>query len=161
MAALFPDIDVNKVGKDNDPVTQFEQLVITKMRFRRCLELTFLGFVWERNRTRIGSYVSVWAPRLAAAGLDLSILDVTKELLDDCLSQEYIDSNIRHVGALIDGKDIMVDTSRQDSLVASMTYSDKVKHSAQRGLTWTSPDGLTTEHSKITKIFVLHSFKIL
>ena len=53
MNALFPNVDVNNVGKGNDQLTPFEQLSITKMRFRRRLELTFLGFVWHDSNWRL------------------------------------------------------------------------------------------------------------
>ena len=67
--------------------------------------------------------------------------------LDASIPQEFIDSDLSKVGALKDGKDITVDTSRTNSAVSRVMYSSKMHDSACRQITWMAPCGLTYEHT--------------
>ena len=91
----------------------------------------------------------MWAPRWGTAGLDLSDLDIGHEFIDKSVPQAYVDMKMEHVGWLIDGTDIMTDNNRQDGGIKRIQYSDKVGHAAVRGLTWTLPYGLNSEHTSL------------
>jgi len=58
-----------------------------------------------------------------------------------------LSSETSSVGGLKDGKDITIDTVRNNSAVSRMSYSDKMHSSATRQICWIGPSGLVFEHT--------------
>ena len=51
------------------------------------------------------------------------------------------------VGLVPDGKDFMIHTPRSNTLITRACWSDKVHHSAFRVISWSTPAGLSVEHT--------------
>ena len=48
-----------------------------------------------------------------------------------------------------DGKDFMIETPRANALLTRASFSDKVHHSAVRCISWSTPRGLSYEHTDL------------
>ena len=100
-SALWPHIGIT-YGSGDNPMSEFEKTLITRMRMSKAIKQDMLGFIFNRSKQSIGRYINNWAPKWGAAGLDLSILDVSDLLIETSMTQAYIDKKI-------DGYPILVD----------------------------------------------------
>ena len=155
-------------------ITDFEQALLTKMRFHigyanpnhpyslqpRILTHTSpppppppsythhtLALICGRDRSTITPYIQTWAPKWGEAGEDISILDITGDFLDATCPQSYKDQGLLNVGAVPDGKDFAIEVPRTHTLLSRSSYSDKIHHSAARCISWSAPSGLSFEHT--------------
>jgi hypothetical protein len=153
MKELDINLDQNRfVGKSDKylahiPMTPFECLLITKMRFHRGLSVELLGLIWHRHRNQIGGYIDRCAPLWGKAGEYLSILPVNAYFLRAETPTRYMEADIGDVGAQVDGKDFPCDTPR--NRFKRLYYSDKISHSAFRVISYTSKIGLSFEHTNL------------
>ena len=115
---------------------------MAKLRMRRGVSLLFLSLIFCRNRTSIRIYVTYGAARWGEAGENLSILELTKEYLDHERPQIFTDANHITVDA-----DFMTADPKQNSAIKKGMWSDKVAHAGVRICTWSTPSGLTFEHT--------------
>ena len=83
------------------------------------------------------------------SGKDLSILDITPEYLEEVCPQQYKDEDLEKCCAVPDGKDFMIFTTRQNTLFTRASFFDKVNHSAVRYISWSTPSGLSFEHTDL------------
>jgi len=142
---FFPP-DHNSRGFLNS-MTPFEKCLITKMRLHRAFTETTLALIWGRDRSRVNRYVDEWKVHWKEVGKDLSILEVDGEFLDATLPREYRAAGFLKICAVPDGKDFAIETPRSNSFLARACFSDKIKHSAFRCITWSTPSGLTIDHT--------------
>ena len=147
-SALWPHIGIT-FGSGDDPITEFEKALITRMRMAKAMKLDMIGLIFNRSKQRIGCYINSWAPKWGAAGMDLSILDVSDYLIANSMPQAYIDKKIDGYPILVDGTDIMKSACRKNAAIKRMEFSDKVKHEAVRGITYTLAMGLIIEHTPL------------
>ena len=148
--AIWDDVNQNVTGKGH--ITKFEKILITKMRMRRSYDTESLAYIFDRVPSRITEYIQEWAPLWGQAGRDLSLLHITEEFLTFHYPQSYKDAGFvdsKKIGAVPDGKDIMMETHRLDSLFTRGMRSEKVHHSAARGVSWSLPAGLNVEHTAL------------
>ena len=78
------------VTATQDPLTVFEELIMTKMRMRKAFELKFLSFIWGKSRTLLGRIMKYRSVDWGEAGLDLSELDITNDYLQLDRPKEYL-----------------------------------------------------------------------
>jgi hypothetical protein len=66
------------------------------------------------------------------------------------MPQSYIDAGLTNVCAVPDGKDFLTWTPRTNTVLSRAASSNKMgNHSAARVVTWTTPAGLTFEHTDV------------
>lgn len=153
MECFWPEyFDENKLPhcfklKENGNISEFEQALITKMRFHRKVTVEHLAGIYGVHYTSISRYITKWAPRWGDIGLDLSILHLTPEYLKKSCPKEFRDSGMQNVAALVDGKVFKTEDCRKNSAIKRAMYSDKVHHPGVLQHTWTTPSGLTFDHS--------------
>lgn len=146
MGSINDSININSY---NIPMSSFEKVLMTLMRFTRGIQIEFLSYIWLKSTTTIGEYIRVWSPKIGEAGEDLSILDIDESFLTDETPLGYIEQNLKNVAVQVDGKDFMADVPRYNSFFKRAMYSDKVNHSAFRVITWTTKMGLSVEHTSL------------
>ena len=144
---LFPEMALIHGVQATDNITEWEKCCMVKLRMRRGTTLQMIGAIWSRGRHSVGVYVSEWAPRWETVGSYLSELDLTHEYLDAERPQIFIDADQVKVSVLVDGKDFMLDDPKKNSAMKKAVWSDKVQHAAGRIITWSTPSGLTVEHT--------------
>ncbi len=73
-------------------------------------------------------------------------LPLTKEFLDATYPTSYLELDFTNpVATVVDGTDVLMETVRTDRYVNIAQASNKVKGSACRGITWSTPMGLVHE----------------
>ena len=73
-------------------------------------------------------------------------LTLSKEFLDNNYPQTYIDLEFSQpVASVVDGTDVLMQTSRVQRAVNVQQSSNKVNASAARGITWSTPNGMVHE----------------
>ncbi len=151
--ALWPDVKPPIFDPHDDisnqPVTEFERALITKMRIRRATTEQVIAIAWDRTVSSISKYIKAWAPKWGEAGRHLSILDISKEFLTETMPMSYVEAGLTNVGAVPDGKDFMIDVWRKNALLTRACFSDKVHHAAVRCISWSTPAGLMFEHTDL------------
>jgi hypothetical protein len=101
----------------------------------------------EFSPEHIGRLVNFRAREWGEGGMDLNILDITKEYIDIEMPQEYIDTGFNDVGTPVDGKNNNTDTYRLESALSRAQCSSKKHSSACRTMGYLTPAGLTVEHT--------------
>lgn len=86
---------------------------------------------------------------IGEAGKDLSILHITPEFLEATCPQQYKDEGLEKCCGVPDGKDFKIYTTRKNTLFTRASYSDKVHASAVRCISWSTPMGLSYEHTDL------------
>lgn len=146
---LFPEIILSYGNQQSDLITEWEKCAMVKLRMRRSTTLQMIGSIWSRNRNSVAAYMSEWAPRWEVVGSYLSELDLTQEYLDSERPKIFTDADQVDVAILVDGKDFMIDDPKKNSALKRAVWSDKVHHAAGRLITWSTPSGLTVEHTPL------------
>ena len=80
-------------------------------------------------------------------GVDRLSVDGYNNYIDFAIPQEYIEAGMADTGVLKDGKDFVTDTIRVNPALTRALFSDKVKSSGARVITWALPTGLVIEHT--------------
>lgn len=142
---LWPDVSTT-VDVKSGKITEYEKSIITKMFFRKGLEMELLGNIWGRRN--IGRYIKSWSPLWGEAGADLSILDVNETILTALTPEDYVNGCTDKVCGLVDGKDFKTETIRIHSGITRASHSNKVNCSALRVLSWILNNGLNVERSE-------------
>ena len=155
---LFPDVNTTEriyIKVENgqlmcvDKLSEFEHCLVAKMFFQCLPKRTSLGAVWNLSNSQIKRILSKWAPRWGMAGEYLSILPMPPEYFEKETPDEYFEEGLEKVCHLMDGKDFLVYVRRKNDPVRRRTLSPKVHACAGRCMTWTTPTGLTFEHTKL------------
>ena len=69
---------------------------------------------------------------------------------EDAMPREFLEEDgMDKIAALKDGKDFGTDTSRTNSAITRQMWSDKIKNSGGRCITWITPSGLVFEYTGI------------
>ena len=73
-------------------------------------------------------------------------------MLHDCFRKElpdfYLEKKLGNVTHLLNGKDIIIETIRNNDNLRCRTRSEKVSNSVCRALNFSTPTGLTFEHTR-------------
>jgi len=170
-------VDVDPIGgTGDDPVTDFEKILLCLMRMRRRYEYQTLAYIVGRSEGQISRYMDEWLPKLGrVVGRFCCRLDMDKQhdyisaehaeelgvphssteqaptnrfFFDDATPREFRDEEgMDMIAAMKDGKDFMTDTTRTNTALTRQMWSDKIKNSGGRCITWTTTSGLVFEYS--------------
>ena len=123
-------------------LTDFEAIVVTRMYLHLGYTHEIMALIWNVPRRTLGDIFAKWAPQWAKHAKRFCRLPVSRNYV--VLSQPawFKDRYNMPISVMVDGKDITIDTPRQQSLYARWCYSNKEKFQAVRGITWSGPHGL-------------------
>lgn len=147
--ALFHVLPPKKYVPKAESVSRFEQYLMSYMRIHTRMSIFQIALIWGRDRHHTGRLINNAVKTIGNAGKDLSILDITPEFLEATCPQQYKDEGLERCCAVPDGKDFMIYTTRKNTLFTRASYSDKVHHSAVRCISWSTPMGLSFEHTNL------------
>ena len=81
---VFPDRTVKPLSRRrNENSRNYENCLITLMRFHLKPTLDYLVLVWKLSKPVISKAIEEWAPKLGQKGLELSILDIKSEFFEN------------------------------------------------------------------------------
>ena len=146
---LFGVLPPTKYVAKDDQITPFEEYLLAYLRIHTGMTVTTISFVIGRHQSHCSRLINSAAKSIGQAGKALSILDIDPEYLELTCPQQYKDEGLEKCCAVPDGKDFMIHTTRKNTLFTRASYSDKVHHSAVRCISWSSPEGLSFEHTNL------------
>jgi len=135
-------------GEADDPLTDFEKLLVAKMRMHKRLQTYALGRIWGKDRVWIGKICNQAARMWGEAGEDLSKLDISPGYLRYECPEDYKNPLLGLIGVLPDGKSFMTDVARTSFLIRAQ-YDNKTHHAAALQMNYSTPAGLSVEHSPL------------
>lgn len=106
--------------------------------------------VWQtakRSNIRISRYISKFAPKWGRCGEILSKFKLSAEYLNWSLPERYKTAVLTKICGVPDGKDFEIETPRTNTVLTRAAYSNKIHGSATRCITWSTPSGLTYDHT--------------
>ena len=145
---VLPPDDPQTIMKDT-PILPFEKYLMGFMRIHTGMTVESIAAIWGRDGTTTGRIITDAVKVIGDAGKDLSILDITAEYLEKTIPQQYVDEGMERCCAVPDGKDFKIYTTRKNTLYTRASYSDKVHASAVRCISWSTPHGLSFEHTDL------------
>ena len=129
-------------------LSRFEQILLTLTFFTNAFDYEYIATIFGVTRKVVGLCIKGWAPHFREVGYHLARLSLTKDFLDQTYPTAYHDLDFTNpVATVVDGTDVPMDTVRSDRYVSISQSSNKIKNSAARGITWSSPMGLVHEFS--------------
>ena len=138
-----------KIPSRTDPISLFEQYLMGYMRIHCRIPVMMIAFMWGRSDGHVGRLINNIVKYIGDAGKDLSILDITPDFLAETCPQQYKDEGLSFCCAVPDGKDFIIYTTRKNTMYTRACYSDKVHASAVRCISWSTPMGLSFEHTDL------------
>ena len=147
--ALFGVLPPTKLPKRDEHVSKFETYLMGYMRIHLGMTVTQISYIWDRDGRHTGRRIKDAVKDIGGAGKDLSILDITPKFLEETCPQQYKDEGLEKCCGVPDGKDFMIYTSRKNTLFTRASYSDKMHASAVRCISWSTPMGLSYEHTDL------------
>ena len=147
--ALYGVLPPTEYVLKKEPITKFEQYLMAYMQIHARLTVTMISFIFGRHKTHCGRLITTAAKIIGQAGKALSILEISPGYLELTCPQKYKDEGLEKCCAVPDGKDFMIHTTRSKTLFTRASYSDKVHHSAVRCISWSTPEGLSFEHTNL------------
>jgi hypothetical protein len=88
-------------------------------------------------------------PKYGVCGVLWSTFDIGEDYIEATYPEAFTAAGLHDIGAIPDGKDVMVDTPRQNSAITRAIWSDKVHHSGVRWINWLTPTSLSFEHTDL------------
>ena len=127
-------------------LTEFETCLVALIFFQNAWDFDHIGSIFGIDYRLVSKCVKAWAPHFCEVGYHMARLPLSKKFLDGSYPQTYVDLNFSSpVGSVVDGTDVFVESVRVQRAVLVMQASDKVKRSAVRGCTWSTPHGMVHE----------------
>ena len=139
-------IDRAKFDAD-EPMAEFKKCLICKMRIHRAFKFEDLCLMWGRDRSTIGEYVREWGHKWGLKGRLWSTLQLTPAYLRSRCPTSFKGTTFEKVAGLADGKDFKCEVNRASTVLTRAGRSNKVDAQAFRLITWSTPHGLTFEHT--------------
>lgn len=156
---FFPDVSADvQLLLDKGPAAIYTQRHLTKLEVCLLSKIAITaGFKYERlasifglkSKSQVGNIIKKWDPRWGWAGMLISHLDITADYLNKERPDEYVENDLADVGSQCDGKDYKCETFRKSSTLNRLVQSSKVKTSALRDITWSTPTGLVWMYSPL------------
>ena len=141
-------------------MSKFEQVLITLMWFQNLHDHSYLASIWGCSKDIIGTTIKWWAPHFYEVGCQLARLPLDEEFMKKSYPQSYLDLNFpAPVASVVDGTDVLCQSVRKHRAVNVIQRSNKIEHSAFRGVTWSLPMG--TVHEFTDPFFARASEKAL
>jgi hypothetical protein len=127
---------------------QLEKMLAVKMLIQRDFTNEHIANLWGVSTAVVTTYLKLYMPLWGEGGEDMSTLDMNKSFIDNDKSNKYV-GELHSVSCLDDGKIIMTDTFRQNSMFTQAQFSNKVHHPGLLFITWTTPGGLAFESTPL------------
>ena len=119
------------------PLTDFEQSLLSLLWMEHNKEQKELATIFDTNQTEVSFIVAEWSPLWGDVGRYLSILPfIDANFLLNTEPKSYKDLGLKQVGAIIDGKDFLTETSRKHRVARLGQQSNKTSHSSFRVITF-------------------------
>ncbi|KAL7501672.1 hypothetical protein ACHAWT_009484 [Skeletonema menzelii] len=131
------------------PIQPFEKYLMGFMRIHTGMTVESIATIWGRKDGTASDIITAAVKSIGNAGKDLSILDITEEYLLKTIPQQYVDEGLERCCGVPDGKDFKIYTTRKNTMFTRASYSDKVHASAVRCISWSTPHGLSFEHTDL------------
>jgi len=128
-------------------ICDFERSIIWLLRVYGEYSLVELGVIFECQPPAISKNISKASKRWKFVSECITLLPISETFLRESMPKVFIDDHLSNVASLYDGKDFKVETIRSNSIFTRALWSDKVKHSALRIMTYSTPSGLVWLHS--------------
>lgn len=147
--AFFPDEAASKEypfpgSKTSTRLSNYEVFALSLMRARTGWDVQFLAALSGVNRGRLGSATGEWI-KLKLGPMGRTLIGVPHiEYLLESVPNSFRDCNMGKCVAVGDASDFMTETPRTPFMkkVRNMMWSDKVHHSAARGGSFCSGNGM-------------------
>ena len=147
--ALFDVMPPVKLFANNTAVSLFEHYLMGYLWIHCRMMVQCIAYIWGRDNGHAWRLINNAVKKIGEAGSDLFILEITPEFLEATCPQQYKDEGLEKYCAVLDGKDFMIYTTRKNTRFSRASYSDKVHHSATRCISWSTPQGLSFEHTDL------------
>ena len=147
MHGLFGVLPPTEYVSKEDDLTDFEKYLIAFMRIHTGISITIISFILGRSKSHCRRLITWALKKIGKAGRAFSILDISPKYLEATCPRQYKDEGLEKCCAVPDDKDFMIHTTRSNTLFTRASYSDKVHHSAVRCISWSTPEGLSFEHT--------------
>lgn len=128
--------------------TAIEQILITKFFMHSMPNRSKCSVFAGAPRKAISKALKKWAPMWGTFGSCLSMLPMDHGYYEKELPDEHKENNLMNVAHLEDGKDILIETMRNNDSLKRRIWSEKVHESAARTLNFSTPMGLSFEHAR-------------
>jgi hypothetical protein len=116
-------------------VSVVSQIIITLIRCRARWSDRWFATTLKVPKSKVTRIIQKWLPRLGVVGELLCSLPFTEAVAFFCLPEDFVnDPDTRCVYGLVDCRDIVSQTSRNDLAVGNLQFSEKVHESAVRVL---------------------------
>ena len=145
---VLPPLEPHKITKAT-PISPFEQYLMGFMRIHLGMTVESISLIWGRDGSHAGRLINKAVISIGVAGKNLSILHLTPEYLEAACPQQYKDEGLDRCCAVPDGKDFIIFTTRKNTMFTRACFSDKVHASAVRCISWSTPHGLSFEHTDL------------
>ena len=149
MHALFGVLPQTQFVPIDENVSPFKQYLMGYMRIHTGVTVSSIALIWNIGRCHAGRLINKTVKSIGSAGKDLYILHITAEYLGKTCPRQYKDEGLERCCAAPDSKDSMIYTTRKNTLFTRASYSNKVHHSAVRCILWSTPQGLSFEHTDL------------
>ena len=100
------------------------------------------------SRKAMSKALKKLVPMWGTFGSYLSMLPMNHGYYEKELPEEHKENNLMNIAHLVDGKDIIIETMRNNDSLKRRIRSEKVHESAARTLNFSTPMGLSFEHAR-------------
>jgi hypothetical protein len=126
-------------------LSQYQLYALSLMRMRTGFPVQFLAGLAGVHRGRLGSATTVWIHKLGAVGRSFIGVPEMKYLMES-VPASFRECGMAKVAAIGDATDLICETPRIPFMkkVRNMMYSDKMHHSAARGTSFCTANGMNS-----------------
>ena len=156
--AFFTDVKMEfpkvTIGKENRIImkpsylTGIEQTLITKIFMHYTPHRTKASLMLDISRQSLTYHLNKWLPLWATFGSYNSVLPMPHDHYVKELPEYCRQNNLNKITHLFDGKDVIIETKRNDDNLRRRTRSKKVHDSTCRTISFTTPLGLSFEQTR-------------
>ena len=129
-------------------MTEFEQILLCKLLMQAFPHRTKSALIVGVSRQTITYALDKWAPMWAAHGSYLSTLPMHHKCCEKELPEEQRENKLNKISHLFDGNDAIIETPRKNDNFKRRVRSEKVHKSAARTINFSTPMGLSFEHTR-------------
>ena len=135
--AMWPELEFTGCEKNcfQNPLTEFESLLITAHFFRTGYTYTELNNTWYVSRKKISAAIKACSPKLAELGQMMYDVPLDKAIIKAMIPEKYPES-LEPVGALVDGKVFQCEVFSRNNKIRQHMYNHKTNGNGVMGLVW-------------------------
>ena len=145
-------LDNDKYGSTTTPlppITETEKALACLLYMRKFPTTLDIAAIFNVHHQRVSEWIRKYIPLWGKVGKLLSTIPINAEYLDSVCPPVYKATGWEHAAFLLDGKDTLIDTPRLNSCLKVCCWSNKMKASAIRYLSWSAHRGLSFAHTRV------------